>query len=100
MALSIGKPVAVAELIAKPTGRRLNERDLELGDLVRKVAEPENAEVAYPWDFAPEKPLTARAAAVRAIKRHGLSGVVFVSSKDGSLWFSQERLSARGRPKK
>jgi hypothetical protein len=97
MALKIGKPVPTAELIAKPTGRKLSERDLELTELVRKVAE--DADNSFPWDFAPDKPLTARAAAVRAIKRAGLEGTVFVSSKDGMLWFGQEKLSHRGRPK-
>lgn len=99
MALKLGKPVEVQELLAKPTGRKLSERDVELNSLVLQAADENNIALAFPWDYEPEKVLTARAALQRAIKRNGLEGHVFVSSRPGLLYVSQMRLSNKGRPK-
>lgn len=89
----------VAELIAKPSGggRQLTPRDVALDALVLKANQPENAETALGWKYSPEKLVTARAAAQRAIKRNGLVDKVFVATKSDMLWFSQQRISNRGR---
>lgn len=100
--LKVEKPVAAADLIKKPApgGRQPSPTDLALIELVNEVSEPGNKEMAYPWDFSPMKPITARAAATRAIDRAGAKDKVFVSARDGKLWFSQTRLSNRGRRNK
>lgn len=99
MALKLGTPVPVADLMKSP-GRKLSDRDVALGEFVLEAAKAENKALALPWDYAPEKPLTARAALVRAVKRNGLEGKVHVSARDGLLYVSQVKLSNRGRAKK
>jgi hypothetical protein len=90
--------IPVAELMAKPGGgRQPTERDLALDALVLRVMD--NADTAIGWRYAPEKKLTARAAAVRSIKRTGLVGKVFVSARGDQLFFSQKQLDSRGRRK-
>lgn len=100
--LSIGIPVEAAELTKKAGGggRKPTPRDLALDEFVKFVNQPENAEKAFPWDFSPDKLVTARAAAQRALKRTGLSDVVFMATKGNQIWFSQTKLTNRGRPRK
>jgi hypothetical protein len=95
--LDLGEPVPVSELIAVPATRQPSPRDLALDDLVARVATDDFKDKAISWKYTPEKLVTARAAGQRAIKRNGLEGKVFVSAKADLLWFSQQRLSNRGR---
>lgn len=99
--LTIGEPVPVEELTAKKSGsgRQPTPTEMALRALVEEVAKPENMDKAYPWDFKPMKPITARATATRAIKATGKDGQVFVGSKNDRLWFSQKALTKRGRKK-
>lgn len=98
--LDIGDAVDVADLLAKPSGggRKLNERDVALDELVAAANQPLNAAKAIPWNIGTEKMATARQAAMRAVKRSGSS--VFVSAKGNQIWFSQMKLSNRGRKAK
>lgn len=99
--LDLGDPVPVEELLAKPEKASVtNPRDIALDELVAEVNLPANADKAYPWRYSPEKLVTARAAAIRAVKRNGLDGKVFVSTKGDLLYFSQKPLSNRGRKRK
>lgn len=99
--IKVGKPTKLADLLAKPAsvGRKANPVVDELIVLVREAADPKNADAAFPWEFAPTKPATARQQATAAIKRAELKSgwPVYASMKDGVLWFSQARLTARGR---
>jgi hypothetical protein len=100
--LTVGDPVPVSELLKKPAaaGRQPSPIDLALIDLVNEVGTMENAEKAFAWDYQTTKPITARAAATRAIERAGQTDKVFVSNREGKLWFSQIRLSKRGAKRK
>lgn len=97
--IKVDDPMPVAELTARKTGggRQPSPTDMALRALVEEVAQPDNAEKAFPWDFKPMKPITARTAATRAIKATGKEGIVFVGARNDRLWFSQTRLSNRGR---
>jgi hypothetical protein len=82
------------EVLSKPSGggRQPSPRDLALDQLVVKASLPDNAEKVFAWNYSPDKKMTATAAAKRSIKRTGMDGKVFVSSKGDQLYFSQTPL--------
>lgn len=81
-AIKVGAPIDITVLkseSAKAGGRKRKPRDIELERLVQEVAVGPQSMVT-PWSFEPEKPPTARQAAIKAIKNAELGGKVFVGS--------------------